>query len=248
MNAMDSHSRSAYSTRSAPNVQGVLLEGGCFSGKSSVAKALGHLFAARGLQPQLGHCYVCNDEENARLHAMALSSFPDQPPVSFRDPDYFREFNRFRSLNVMHDANLLRNLAWPPKLVQIQDRHWFSQHCQNDYFTPDIDSLSLRWRIDSAPSFDLHVFLSISDCALRSRAQLPQRAGEHGVHRHFRRFAYELADFESHCRSLWPNDPAWIMLDMDHLSADAAAAIICNAFFARTSRGHVEEARSEQHL
>jgi hypothetical protein len=248
MNAMDSHSRNSYSARGSPKVQGVLLEGGCFSGKSSVAKALEHLLAAHGLQPQLGHCYVCNDEENVRLHAMALSSFADQLPVSFRDPNYFREFNRYRSLNVMHDANLLRHRAWPPQIVQVQDRHWFSQHCQNDYFTPDIDSLPLSWRTDSAPRFDLHVFLSISDGALRSRAQRAQRAGEHGVHRHFRRFATELADFESHCRNLWPSDPAWIMLDMDQLSADAAAATICDAYFARTSRGHVEEARSEQHL
>lgn len=245
MNALDIHNRIAQSIHGALKVQGVLLEGGCFSGKSSVAKALAQLLAARGLQPQLGHCYVCDDKENARLHAMALMSFGDQLPATFRDPDYFLEFNRYRSLNVMHDASLLRHRVWPPQVVQIQDRHWFSQYCQNDYFTPGIDSLPLSWRNDSAPRFDLHVFLSISDSALRSRAQLTERVGEHGVHRHFRRFAAELADFESHCRNLWPNDPAWILLDMDPLSPDAAAATICDAFFARKSCGHVEEARSE---
>ncbi len=215
----------------AAQVPGILLEGSCFSGKSSVAKVLARMLAARGLLPQLGHCYVCEDAENARLHAMALHSFNVQlPPATFRDSGYFLEFNRCRSLNLAHDARLLRNCSWPSRRVQIQDRHWFSQYCQNDYFTPSRDYLPLQWRNESAPRFDLHVLLGVCGDTLRACAQLPVRPEEHGVHKHFRRFGDELADFESHCASLWPEGPKWMRLNMDQHSPDSAAVVICNAF------------------
>lgn len=213
------------------HIPGILLEGGSFSGKSTLAAAIEERFLhQREFAPLSRHCYACEDEINAQLHAWALASFDQTRARYFRDAEYFFKFNLYKSANIRWDCHLLEQRQWSPNTVLIQDRHWFSQYCQNAYFTPDEAFLPLEWVHASAPQFKLHAYLTCSETTRLQRAALQRQSEQHGLHAHFQHYPEDLGQFEQFCLDQWPHCDGWIVIDMGRCSINSAADLICREF------------------
>jgi hypothetical protein len=214
-----------------PKISGILFEGGCFSGKSTLIRAVASMLHSEfGISTSAGHCYVENDSIVEALHRRALQQLPSEPASKFMDEDFFYGFSKFNSASIMIDSYLAASKAWPVSRAHLQDRHWFSQLCQNQFFNCGDGVLSKEWIRSSSPQFTLHVYLTCSDEVREERASRLVRDGENAMHRHFRRYLKESAEYDLFCSKMWPQESGYITVETGDDPVERVAESVCKEF------------------
>ncbi|WP_405888184.1 hypothetical protein OG762_21810 [Streptomyces sp. NBC_01136] len=120
----------------------------------------------------------------------------------------------------------------PEGPVLVQDRHWFTQYCNNGFFNPGEGYLSDSWVLTCAPRFTVQVYLTCSPAERERRAG--RRDGDaHGLNAYLRANPKGLAALDTFCIERIVDDPSWIVLATDDLSQDEIAAHLLGLFDAR---------------
>jgi hypothetical protein len=216
-------------------LRGVLLEGLNFAGKSTTAARLTTLLRARGTEVHSRHCYVCDTDGTQALQLRAKSSVGGSTGRPFPDPDLLRPFNVMKSAQMLIDSELATDSGYAagaagPALVQ--DRHWFTQYCNNQYFNPGEGYLSDAWVAACAPRFTVQAYLTCSPAERERRAG--RRDGDaHGLNCYLRANPEGIAALDAFCVERIADDPSWLVLTTDELSQDEIAALLLGLFQAR---------------
>jgi thymidylate kinase len=216
-------------------LRGVLLEGLNFAGKSTTAARLTTLLRARGTEVHSRHCYVCDTEGTQTLQLRAKSSIGGSTGRPVPDPDLLRPFNAMKSAQMLIDSELAMDsvyAAGPEGPVLVQDRHWFTQYCNNGFFNPGEGYLSDSWVLTCAPRFTVQVYLTCSPAERERRAG--RRDGDaHGLNAYLRANPKGIAALDTFCIEQIADDPSWIVVATDDLSQDEIAAHLLGLFDAR---------------
>ncbi|MFD9004270.1 hypothetical protein ACFV0T_25495 [Streptomyces sp. NPDC059582] len=212
----------------------MLLEGLNFAGKSTTASRLTALLRARGSEVHSRHCYVCDSDATQALQLRAKRAVGASGGRPFPDPDLLRPFNALKSAQMLIDSELATDCAYTGRQgpVLIQDRHWFTQYCNNAFFTPGEGYLSDTWARTCAPRFTVQVYLTCSPAERERRAG--RRNGDaHGLNAYLRAHPHGIAALDTFCIEQIADDPAWTVLATDGLSQDDTAARLLDLFDAR---------------
>ena len=224
-------------------VHGILLEGLNYSGKSGLATALVEQLRGHGETVASRHCYIVADPLNDRLQHLAFDSLGDWAARPFPDPDLMRTFNVLKSAQMMIDSELVaRRQAHysAPERTLVQDRHWFSQYCNNEFFNADEGLLSTRWVEELAPRFLLQIYLTCSEASRRARAE--KRASQpeaHDLNRYLRAHLDAIGAFERLNLSFVEHDPNWTVVHTDDMAIEDVVAVVADEW----SRKHLMAGR-----
>jgi len=214
--------------------KGVLLEGLNFAGKSTTATRLTALLRARGSDVHSRHCYICDTEATQALQLRAKRSVGASTGRPFPDPDLLRPFNALKSTQMLIDSELATDCAYtsPHGPVLVQDRHWFTQYCNNKFFNPGEDHLSDSWVRTCAPRFTVQVYLTCS-AAERARRAGRRDGDAHGLNAYLRAHPDGIAALDRFCIEQIIGDPSWTVLATDDLTPDDIATHLLGLFDAQ---------------
>ena len=148
----------------AAEINGLVLEGGEYSGKTSVAKELEKMLTAKGIKVKRGHAILQRPTVIMLLNKEAFRSLPKHIPLAFRDKTFFKRFNALRTAQLMVDLTLSQEQKVDTDdAFLIQDRHWHTQKFMNQFFTPGLLEAETQWLEDHQIKFKHKVYLTCSN-------------------------------------------------------------------------------------
>jgi thymidylate kinase len=186
-------------------IDGVLIEGVDYVGKTTVARKVAQLLAAVSRPVDLGRCYV---------QPSPLVAFLEEEATKYDDMlarDYF------------YSAALIADLATltPPSTYRVQDRHWLTQVGRNAFFHSGDDRLPIRYFEEAHLPFTHNVLLTSSAAAKAERAAM--RPAKSPRDRYLKANPDVHQEYEAFLLPLLPPEENWLVLDTTGLSADDVA-------------------------
>jgi thymidylate kinase len=201
----------------AAEINGVLLEGGEYSGKTSVANALEKMLTQKGLKITRGHAVLTRSPVIMMLNKEAFRSLPKHIPLAFPDNNFFKRFNGLRTAQLMLD--MVATQEQLPRFVGtetflIQDRHWHSQKFMNLFFSPGALDKETKWLEDHHIKFKHKVYLT---CAHKIRLQRSKKYPKYGafaaLDEYFLFHVHKVDIFDKFCMDLLQKEGGWIIID-----------------------------------
>lgn len=206
------------------DINGVLFEGLCYSGKSTVARVFAQRLRTRVAGLRLGHGQMSDSPLALYLQDQAFHSLSNDLPDEFPSGSYVETFNIFRSAQLLIDQGWMNGLIdsnQRSSSLFIQDRHWFSQACMNEFFTPESEHIDKEWLEKARIVFPLNVYLT---CSTRSRAMRAKERdailGSHNLSKYFVKHIDKLEVYEEFCLGKIENDSTWLIMNTDRLSVE----------------------------
>jgi thymidylate kinase len=189
-------------------IDGVLLEGVDYVGKTTVARKVTQLLAAVSRPVSLGRCYV---------QPGPLVAFLEEEATKYDDMlarDYF------------YSAALIADLATltPPSTYRVQDRHWLTQVGRNAFFHAGDGKLPIRYFEEAHLPFTHNVLLTSSAAAKAERVAM--RAAKSPRDRYLRANPDIHQEYEDFLLSLLPPEENWLVLDTTGMPADDVARLV----------------------
>jgi len=220
-------------TRAA--IRGVLLEGLNFAGKTTTARLVAAALRARGVSADARGSYICETPVTAALQGMAHAAVGASSGRPFPDPDLVRPFNVAKSALLIVDSALAVQAPYTRHhgVALVQDRHWFTQYCNNEYFNPGECYLGDQWRVACAPRFTVQAYLTCSS-QVRVRRCADRPDDRHGLNKYFRSHIDRLNDFDEFCIEKL-DDQSWIVVNTDKKSSGDVAEILTGEFLRRSA-------------
>lgn len=198
---------------------GILIEGLNYSGKTTVANLVIEMLEKEATSVDAGRCYVSGAPEVSGLQERAFASLVGPLPDRFPDADFMRTFNALRSAQMIADAELASPV---PPTLRVQDRYWFTQHCNNEFFTPDGRYLSPYWIAHQAPRFTVQVYLTCTQEAREHRSRERVRPESHRLNEYQRAHVGRFPAFDEVARGL-ATATGFDVIDTTELDAVAVA-------------------------
>lgn len=211
-------------------ISGILFEGLNYVGKTSVIHGVQRLLRDRGEGVVMSHCVLGEEPRLKELDMMAMSSVREDPGSPFPAAEVLSEFNVLKTAQVVLDTVMHAPAAAQDfEMVRLQDRHWFSQYCNNRYFGGD-PLFSPDWITESAPAFAMSVWLTCEGDERVRRAARSMRARPHRLNQYLTRHVAELDDFDRQCMRWAEQIGGWVVLDTTKTGADEVAARIVDLY------------------
>ena len=216
----------------------IYIEGVNGSGKSSVARRLQDRLMDRGAEVISKHGDLVVNPTGTRLTQEAFASLEGNRSASWPDKSFMTEFNIYMSAKIIVDSTLFDHaLKKDHASALILDRHWFSQHLLNSFFTPNLLALSPSWIASCAPRLSAQFYLTCRPETRWARiAQRPRRLG-HPLNDYLCQSPSRLAELDEFALDLLDSNDGWIVLQTDCRSIDQVADEILAIWQAETRRG-----------
>jgi thymidylate kinase len=186
-------------------INGVLIEGVDYVGKTTVALRLGELIAATGQPVSVGRCYVNRTELIEFLEGEASKS------DDMITRDYY------------YSAALVCDLALMtlPDDYRVQDRHWLTQLGRNAFFHSGNELVPTRHLVEAHRPFARNVLLTSSSAAKVERAS--RRPAKSPRDRYLMAHPELHQEYELFLTGLLPPAEDWLILDTTSRSVDEVA-------------------------
>jgi thymidylate kinase len=213
----------------AGQINGILLEGGEYSGKTSVATELEKILSKKGMKVKRGHAVLHRFPVIMMLNKEAFRSLPKHIPLSFPDKNFFKRFNGFRTAQLMvdltlaHDSKVSRD-----EVFLIQDRHWYSQKFMNQFFTPGLLEAETQWMEDHKIEFKYKIYLTCSHkVRLQRSKKFPKYDAFATLDKYFLFHVQKVDIFDKFCMDSIQKEGGWIIIDTsDKKPLEIAQAIL----------------------
>lgn len=207
-------------------INGVLVEGLNYSGKTTLARMVARELTSRGLKVQSGHCYLCSEPIVESLQDLSFNGLEDKEANGFPDAEMMRPFNAFRSAQIIVDSQFAAQKEWPVGFL-VQDRQWFSQLCNNEFFTPGESFLSAEWIAHHAPQFTVQVYLTCTPRVRLERLRKRPTAESHALNTYLRANVDSFPRFEETCLELVDRYGGFEVVNTDDLDVtDLARSLV----------------------
>jgi hypothetical protein len=186
-------------------IDGVLIEGVDYIGKTSVARRVTQLLGESRGVAELGRCYVGQS---------GLVTFLEAEAARFDD---MLTRDRYYSAALVVDLATLT----PPSTFRIQDRHWLTQVGRNAFFHRGVDIVPVGCFEQTHIPFVHNVLLTSSAPAKADRAA--QRAPKSPRDRYLKANPDVHQAYEDFLLTLLPPEENWLVLDTTGKSIDEVA-------------------------
>lgn len=183
-------------------IDGVLIEGVDFVGKTTVARRLTQLVNELARPASLGRCYV---------QPSPLTAFLENEAAKYDD---MRTRDYYYSAALVADLSMLT----PPDDYRVQDRHWLTQVGRNAFFYPGEQMMPGEYVFEAHRPFGHNVLLTSTAATKAQRAE--RRAATSPRDRFLRANPGLHQDYESFLRTLLPAEEDWLMLDTTDCSVE----------------------------
>jgi hypothetical protein len=186
-------------------IDGVLIEGVDYIGKTSVARRVTELLAESRGAAELGRCWVGQS---------GLVTFLEAEAARFDD---MLTRDRYYSAALVVDLATLT----PPSTFRVQDRHWLTQVGRNAFFHPGLEIVPAGCFERTHIPFTHNVVLTSSKAAKADRAT--QREPKSPRDRYLRANPDVHQAYEDFLLTLLPPEENWFVLDTTGKSIDEVA-------------------------
>ncbi|GII90132.1 hypothetical protein [Sinosporangium siamense] len=185
-------------------IEGVLLEGVDYVGKTTVSHRLADLMGRNGRTIGLGQCYLQRSPLIEFLEKEAKKS--DDMMVR----DYF------------YTAALVSDLSTlvPPREYRVQDRHWLTQLGRNAFFHTE-EMVPARYLLEEHRPFTHNVLLTSSARSKRERTAGRQPGSPRDAYLAAHPEVHQ--EYEDFVTALLPADENWLVLDTTDCPVDEVA-------------------------
>lgn len=190
-------------------LNGILIEGIDFSGKSSVCKLLGEKLTKAGIATETNYCY---------LSTHPLVSFILKKAIESTD---IEEESNYHACATILDRVLFRP---KPGTFYIQDRNWYTQACWLKFFAKNY--APENYLFNTHQKFKWNVFLTISYDTLKGRYE--QRLKKSSLNKLLFENQDTFIKYTDLCLSHFPDDEKWIVINTDYLSVEQVTEKILN--------------------
>jgi thymidylate kinase len=224
----------------APLIDGVLLEGLNYSGKTTVARAVEQELKAREAQVRYGRCYLCDEPIVEALQKLSFNGLVAEDANGFPDPRLMKPFNAFRSAQIIADSQFASERRWPGLLVQ--DRQWYSQLCNNEFFTPGESFLSAEWIEHSAPRFTVQLYLTCSPQVRLERVKKRPERESHAFNTYLRANVESFPSFDEACLELVDRYGGFEVINTDGLDVGAFAREVADRVYGSSNAAAADTA------
>jgi thymidylate kinase len=183
----------------------ILIEGNDYCGKTTTCEGLQKEFTKEFRDTenkvQINHRFISGDETLIKSSRKAWDSLPVKLPTSFRDENFFKDFNTIMTECFGQDLEKYKDNPWDKNipLTILQDRSFLTQSWMNSYFTENLDLKTERIMNNYVP-FQYNVFLYCSANARKDRAKQrdPWKKPD-AIDQLFVHYAEDLQDFDNFC-------------------------------------------------
>jgi thymidylate kinase len=189
-------------------IDGVLIEGVDYVGKTSVATRMVELLTERGTPASLGKCY---------LRRTPLIEFLEEQA---KRTESMLERDWYYSAAIMADLYAFE----PPGTFVVQDRHWLTQVGRNRFFHPGLELIRPGLLEERHHPFRFNVLLTSSlEAKLeRSRSRPPNSPRD----RYLAERPTLHQDYEQSLVDLLPASERWTVLDTTRMTIDEVAGAV----------------------
>jgi thymidylate kinase len=202
-------------------IDGVLIEGLNYTGKTTLARAIEQELQARGASVRYGKSYLCDEPIVQDLQKLAFDGLIAEDATGFPDPRLLKSFNAFRSALIMADSQFSSARRWPG--LRVQDRQWFSQLCNNEFFTPGEGFLSAEWIRQNAPRFTVQLYLTCSPQVRLERVKKRPEREPHAFNTYLRANVNSFPVFDEASLEILKRCGGFEVVDTDGLDVHAFA-------------------------
>lgn len=199
----------------AAEINGLVLEGGEYSGKTSLANELEKMLTAKGIKVKRGHAILQRPPVIMLLNKEAFRSLPKHIPLAFRDKAFFKRFNVLRTAQLMVDVTLAQEQKVDTDdAFLIQDRHWHTQKFMNQFFTPGLLDAETQWLEGHQIKFKHKVYLTCSHKVRRQRFRKHAKSDASAIiDKYFLFHARNSHLFDEFCVDILKKEGGWMIVD-----------------------------------
>ena len=189
-------------------INGVLLEGVDFVGKTTAALSLFRQLDADGIRCKVNKCYANRCELIEFLEGQAGLS------------DSMLQRDWFYSAAILVDLFLLEK----QELFIVQDRHWLTQAGRNGFFAQETDIVEPKLLEEKHVPFKYNVLLTSS---LEAKLERSKKRPPSSPRDRFLAQRPQLhQEYEEYLRTLIPDNENWFVLDTTDLAVDTVTKVI----------------------
>lgn len=193
-------------------INGVLIEGVDYAGKTSIADNLASALKARGTPVIQNQCYLKRGE---LIHFLEARAKELNTPL---------ERDWYYTTALLVDLYLYEESNHDPDVFIVQDRHWLTTLGRNAFFNKDIDFMRAGLLEQRHPKFRFNVYVrSTMEAKIRRCQNRPPKsprdrylAENPEIHQQYDDFLQELL----------PKDEEWLILDTSDVSLEEATSAV----------------------
>lgn len=211
-------------------INGILLEGIDYSGKTTVAKLLSQKLQERKFNVKIGHGELAASELNKFLMQEGLKLLDNHIPAAFPDSRFMEPLVKMHIASLMIDSTKTKETIKHLNRQQtflIQDRYVLTLQCMQKFFTPNLNLPEQTVITNNYVPFKYNVYLTC-DAETRNKRmknnisiKVPNK-----IEKYFFAHLDKLQNYDNLCRSMVKDDPTWLVIDTGNLTVEQVADII----------------------
>jgi len=195
-------------------INGVLIEGVDYAGKTSIADNLASALRAGGVPVLQNQCYLKRGE---LIHFLEARAKERNTPL---------ERDWYYTTALLVDLYLHEESNHDPNVFIVQDRHWLTTVGRNTFFNRDIEFMRSGLLEQNHPKFRFNVYVRSSMESKIRRCQ--NRPPKSPRDRYLAENPEIHQQYDDFLLNLLPKDEDWLILDTSEISIEEATTAVLN--------------------
>ena len=206
-------------------IDGLLIEGLDYSGKTTIAKLVKNKLEERNYNVKTGHGQLAGSDLSRFLAFEAYDTLPAEIPTKFPDANFMEKYIKLKLSGLVVDKMLGNQKLEDYKkqgVFLIQDRYLLTLQCTKRFFTPNLDMPELKMIEEAYIPFKYNIYLTCSSSTRKkrvaARGKEPDRLEKYLIV-HFN----ELYKYDELCQSMVKEKPGWYVIDTSNTKPEEVA-------------------------
>lgn len=206
-------------------INGVLIEGLDYSGKTTIAKILKKKLEEKSYNIRTGHGMLGNSELSVFLASLGYDSLPTEVSKTFPDAKIIENKVKLHFAGLIVDK-ILSNQKLQEYIKQeiflIQDRYFLTLKCAKMFFIPNLEIPELKIFEQDLIPFKLNIYLTCNLYTRKKRIQSREKEPDR-LEKYLIAHLGELYKYDDLCQSMIKEKPEWYIIDTSNKKPEEIA-------------------------